>query len=167
MDRYYGLCQDTITDMENEIKYRQDERAYSQQSRSVVRNAMSILKGLPEKDMWDDSMTKLENDYTAAIGEVENFLTMTQGILQQADLQDSADTSKAMAMLNDWQAKNSGVTLGGQGNQVSKADIIAEARQIAGVPNTITVPAKPKYATAVGATLQTPADDEYGKLFKK
>ena len=167
MDRYYGLCQDTITDMENEIKYRQDEREYSQQSRSVVRNAMAILKGLPEKDMWDDSMAKLENDYTAAIGEVENFLTMTQGILQQADLQDSADASKAMAMLDAWQAKNAGVTLGGQGNQVTKADIIAEARQIAGVPNTINIPAKPKYSSAVGATLQAPPDDEYGKLFKK
>jgi hypothetical protein len=133
LDRYYGLCQDTITDMDREIKFRQDERDYSKASRSVVRNATAILKGLPEKEMWDDGMAALERQYTEAIGEVENFLDVTKNILSQADLQDGADSAKAMELLDQWQKKNSTVALGGQGSQVSKADIIQDAaNQLAG-----------------------------------
>ena len=150
LDRYYGLCQDTITDMDREIKFRQQEREYSQSSRSVVRNATAILKGLPEKEMWDDGMAALEKQYTEAIGEVENFLDVTKNILTQADMQDGADASKAMELLDNWQKKNADVALGGQGGQVSKAQIVQDAaRQLASAPatmaNTAPPTAKPVY----------------------
>ena len=160
LDRYYGLCQDTIIDMDREIKFRQDERAYSQSSRSVVRNATAILKGLPEKEMWDDGMAALERQYTEAIGEVENFLDVTKNILSQADLQDGADASKAMEMLDQWQKKNSNVALGGQGSQVSKAAIIQDAAaQITG---------KPIYAKPQQVVVQVAASggDDYLNMVK-
>lgn len=165
LDRYYGLCQDTITDMDREIKFRQDERAYSQSSRSVVRNATAILKGLPEKEMWDDGMAALERQYTEAIGEVENFLDVTKNILSQADLQDGADSQKAMELLDNWQKKNATVSLGGQGSQVSKADIINDAtKQLAGAPASIrTSTAKPTYQQVPA---QSSGGDDYLSALK-
>lgn len=168
MDRYYGLCQDTITDMDREIKYRQQERDYAKQSRSVVRSAMSILKGLPEKDMWDESMEKLEQDYTQAIGEVDGFLDVTKDILSKADLQDGADASKAMQLLDDWQKKNATVALGGQGSKVTKAEIINTAmKQLSGTPAGQTIytgGAKPQYQTANASAKSN--DDDYLNLVK-
>ena len=129
MDKYYKLCDSTILDMGNEIKYREEEQEEARQSRKAVGAAMSILKGLPEKELWDDATMKLENDYSMAIGEVENFLDVTKDILSQSDLQDGADASKAMELLDSWTKKNSNVSLGGQGSQMSKAAIIQEAAQ--------------------------------------
>ena len=166
MDRYYHLCDDTIIDMGNEIKFREEEREEAKADRGVVRGAMAILKGLPEKDMWDEATIKLEQDYTAAMGEVENFLDVTKNILQQSDLQDGVDTEKAMKLLDDWQNKNSGVQLGGSGNQVSKATIISEAKQLdaAPVPISMSMSAgKPMYTPVQ----QSAGNDEYGDLFKK
>lgn len=165
LDRYYGLCQDTITDMEREIKFRQDEREYSQASRNVVASAMSILKGLPEKEMWDEGLETLERQYTEAIGEVENFLDVTRSILEQADLQDGADAQKAMEMLDAWQQKNAGVSLGGSQKMV-KADIIKSAqKQLAAPSNVINIGfgGKPDYAPA---TLQGSGDDDYLSMLK-
>jgi hypothetical protein len=167
MDRYYHLCSDTIIDMGNEIKFREEEREEAKADRGVVRGAMAILKGLPEKDMWDEATVKLEQDYTAAMGEVENFLDVTKDILKQSDLQDGVDTEKAMQMLDAWQNKNAGVQLGGNGNQVSKANIISDAtRQIEATPAALTMSmtsGKPMYVPAQQQT----SGDEYGDLFKK
>jgi len=152
LDRYFGLCQDTITDMDREIKFREDERAYSKASRNVIRSATAILRGLPEKEMWDEGLSALERQYTEAIGEVENFLDMTKNILSQADLQDGADASKAMEMLDEWTKKNSTVSLGGSKSQMSKADIIQDAaKQLAtssATPVNLGTVAKPVYVQA-------------------
>jgi hypothetical protein len=149
MDKYYKLCATTILDMGNEIKYREEEAEEAKQSRKAVGAAMGILKGLPEKELWDEATLKLENDYSQAIGEVENFLDVTKDILSASDLQDGADAEAALSKLESWSKKNSNVSLGGQGQSMSKAAILQEAAaQIAGAPasiNTNVQQAKPTY----------------------
>ena len=76
LDRYQGICSDTILEMDREISDRQREKDYSETSQSIVRSAMKILKGLPEKEMWDGGIEALENQYNAAIGEVGNELSL-------------------------------------------------------------------------------------------
>jgi hypothetical protein len=134
--------------MGNEIKYREEEQDEARQSRKAVGAAMSILKGLPEKELWDEATLKLENDYSQAIGEVENFLDVTKNILSQSDLQDGADAGKAMEMLDAWQKKNSNVALGGQGSQMTKTAIIQDA--VAQIQGNAPAPlaGKPVYVSA-------------------
>ena len=158
MDKYYKLCNTTILDMGNEIKYREEEAEEAKQSRKAVGAAMGILKGLPEKELWDEATLKLENDYSQAIGEVENFLDVTKDILSASDLQDGADAEKAMALLETLTKKNSNVSLGGQGQSMSKAAIIQEAaQQLAATPGSINTnaQAKPSYV------VQTASGDDY------
>ena len=162
MDKYYKLCDTTILDMTNEIGYREQEREEARQSRKAVGAAMSIIKGLPEKELWDEATLKLENDYSAAIGEVENFLDVTKDILAQSDLQDGADTDKAMQLLDEWTKKNSNVSIGSQGAQMSKAAIIQEAaQQISGSPASVNS-GKPAYQQVVQST----GGDDYLSMAK-
>jgi hypothetical protein len=167
MDKYYKLCDTTILDMGNEIKYREEERDEARQSRKAVGAAMSILKGLPEKELWDEATLKLENDYSQAIGEVENFLDVTKDILSQSDLQDGADAEKAMQLLDNWSKKNANVSLGGQGSQMSKTAIIQEAAaQLAANSTTIapgaSITGKPVYQQVV----QSSGGDDYLTMAK-
>lgn len=165
MDKYYKLCDTTVLDMGNEIKYREEERDEAKQSRKAVGSAMSILKGLPEKELWDEATLKLENDYSQAIGEVENFLDVTKDILSQSDLQDGADAEKAMQLLDNWSKKNANVSLGGQGSQMSKTAIIQEAAKQLTVNSTTISPGasmtgKPQYQ------VQTSGGDDYLTMAK-
>jgi hypothetical protein len=161
MDKYYKLCDTTILDMTNEIGYREQEREEAKQSRRAVGAAMSIIKGLPEKELWDEATLKLENDYSAAIGEVENFLDVTKDILAQSNLQDGADTDKAMQLLDEWTKKNSNVSIGSQGSQMSKAAIIQEAAQQISGSSTST--GKPMYQQVV---VQSTGGDDYLSMAK-
>jgi hypothetical protein len=165
MDKYYKLCDSTIADMSNEIKCREDDQAEARESRKAVGAAMSILKGLPEQELWDEATMKLENDYSQAMGEVENFLDVTKSILSSTDMQDGADASKAMEMLDAWSKKNSNVALGGQGAQMTKTDIIREAaQQISGSPATINT-GRPSYAPQQ-VVVQSAGGDDYLSLAK-
>jgi hypothetical protein len=165
LNRYRQLSSDTITDMEREIQVRQVERDYSRSSRNVVRAAMGILKGLPEKDMWDEGLDTLERQYSEAIGEVDHFLDITKDILAKADLQDGADAERAMQMLETWQTKNASVIFGGIGNQMSKKDIIQQAaKQISAPSATITLSNnKPNYS-AVPVKNNDSSGDDYLSL---
>lgn len=170
LGRYYTLSSDQIVDMGREIDSRERERKYSKESQSAVRSAMGILKGLPgDKDMYDQSLEVLEQQYSDAIGEVEHFLDMTKDIIATSDLQNGADADKAMKMLDDWQKKNSGMTMGNSTTGVSKATIIDDARkQLAAVPASITInTGKPQYQSMPqSATSASKGDDDYLSMVK-
>ncbi len=161
LNKYRQLSADTIQDMGSEISTRQVDADYAKSSRNVVRSALAILKGLPEKEFYDDSLAVLERQYTDAIGEVESFLDVTKDIMSKADLQDGADAARAMDMLKTWQAKNSGVMLGAKDAGVSKADIIESAKQLTGpsVPDVL-----PK--SAYQPVTSHPDENDYQKFFR-
>jgi hypothetical protein len=128
---------------------------------------MGILKGLPnEQEMYDQSLEVLEQQYSNAIGEVEHFLDMTKDIVATADLQDGADTSKALKLLDDWQKKNSGMVLGNSETGQTKATIIDDARkQLTSAPVGIAInTGKPQYQPATAAT--SSGGDDYLTLMK-
>ena len=165
LNRYYQLSNDQIIDMGREIESKERERDYSRASQSAIRSAMGILKGLPsEKEMYDQSLEVLEQQYSNAIGEVEHFLDMTKDIITTSDLQSGADADKAMKMLDDWQKKNSGMVLGAQAGGVTKANIIEDARkQLTAAPTAIVInTGKPQYSNVpVQAPPTGKGDDEY------
>ena len=70
-----------------------------------------------------------------------------------------------MELLDNWQKKNATVSLGGQGSQVSKADIINDAtKQLAGAPASIrTSTAKPTYQQVPA---QSSGGDDYLSALK-
>lgn len=127
MTRYSELCQDTIIDMDREIKAREEELEETKSSRTILNSAKRILNGGPEREMYDDAMDLLKSNYAQNLGEIEGFLAATKDVLSSADLQDGADASKAKQALDDWQKKNSGMSFGAAGNQQSKESIIQEA----------------------------------------
>jgi len=166
LNRYYQLSQDQITDMGREIESKQRERDYSRASQSAIRSAMGILKGLPsEKEMYDQSLEVLEQQYSNAIGEVEHFLDLTKDIVATSDLQNGADADKAMKMLDEWQKKNSGMVIGATANGVTKANIIQDAqKQIQAAPVTFTInTGKPQYKPA---STNASKDDDYLSMVK-
>lgn len=140
--RYQEICADTVTDLQADIKFRQEQQALTQSTRSITGGIKAILQGLPEKDMYDEAGDVLDNQYDQTIGEFDNVLDMTKGILTNADLSDDA---ALQAALSKFEGSNSGAIVG----KTTKAEVL---RQIS---DTGTMPV---------ATTSTPTD--YSDLLK-
>lgn len=144
LNRYREASSDFIEDIGNEIKSRERKRKLTQSTKRAVNAAMGILKGIPgEKDLYDDSIEVVQNQYDAAIGDMENMLTLTRDVISTADLKDSASVQRALQMIEQ---KNSGVLF----KQIPAApDVALELPRSAYQPATV-----------------HPTDDDYQKFFR-
>lgn len=130
LTRYNEVCDDTIIDMDRDIKFRQQEQEQSTAFQRAMRGAFGILKGNPEDlEMQDMAVEALERDYTQRLGEVENILDITKNVIVKADFNDSAAMEKATQLLDNWKHKSSGVDLG---KGASKDSVVADAEKAVG-----------------------------------
>lgn len=128
LTRYSEICDDTILDMDRDIKYRQMDRDQSRGFAKAMRASMSILRGMPdEKEMYDMSIESLEKDYAAKIGEVESILDLTKNVVSAADFNDAASMQHASELLAKWQADGGKTPT----KQISGAHAITGASSIA------------------------------------
>lgn len=120
MTRYREVCSDEVLDLEREIRIRQQEQTEARAFQKAMRAAKGILKGLPEKDMYDESTDVLEARYSQAIGEVEQLMDVTKDVISNADMADAAALQQMESKLTAWRMKNTGLAMG----KTNKGDII-------------------------------------------
>jgi len=103
LTRYGEVCDDSITDMRNEVSFREQEQEQARSFKKGMSAAFGILKGLPDdQEMYDMALETLEREYTENMGRVENVLDITKNVILQADFNDAASLAKADALLSDW-----------------------------------------------------------------
>ncbi len=142
--RYQEICADTITDMQADIKFREEQMALTQATRGITGGIKAILKGLPEKDMYDEAGDVLDNQYDATLGAFDNVLDMTKDILTSADLHDDAALQSALAK---FELNNAGVVIGIGEKQTTGAAVM---KQIAAPA--VYIPARHETTTSGSAT---------------
>lgn len=136
LTRYGEVCEDSITDMGHEIKFREQERDQAKSFHKGMSAAFGILKGMPDdQEMYDMALESLERDYTTKMGEVENALDLTKTIIMQADFNDEAAMQKADALLNKWRNDNADAQMGKGG--VTKQQLLSAAET--GIPMSMSV----------------------------
>jgi hypothetical protein len=128
LDRYRQICDEEVADISNEIDVRIDEQKEGMAFRKAMRAAKNILKGLPEKEMYDDSVAVLEDRYNRAIGEIEQMMTVTNDVVKNADVDDEAALALMTSKLNEWRNRDSGLSLG----KTSKGEIINTSQSLSG-----------------------------------
>ena len=128
--RYQEICADTVTDLQADIKFRQEQQALTQATRGISGSIRAILQGLPEKDMYDEAGDVLDSQYDQTLGEFDNVLDLTKDILSNADMRDDAALQAALAK---FETKDTGVMVGKQ----TKAEVL---KQITAGPESVTPP---------------------------
>lgn len=119
--RYQEICADTITDLQDDIKTREEQMALTKATRGITGGIRAILQGLPERDMYEEAGNVIDSQYDQTLGEFDNALDMTKGILTGADLSDDAALQAALAKFEN---SNTAVVVG----KTTKAELM---RQIA------------------------------------
>lgn len=100
-------------DLKDQVMVKETERTAILASHSAMNSAMSILKGDPDKRMmFDMALEAIANDVNSKIGEMEQFMSMTDSVMKGIDLQNGVFEEEGLKMLDDWEKKSTSLLLG-------------------------------------------------------
>ena len=107
-------------DLKDQVMVKETERKAILASHSAMNSAMSILKGDPDKRvMFDMALEAIANDVSSKMGEMEQFMDMSEKIMKGIDLQNGV-FEEELKLLEDWEKKGSSLLLG----EASKQELI-------------------------------------------
>lgn len=116
--KYYEVTGTVIEDLHNEVNAQQIQRNMILQSHSAMSTAKKILMGgTDQKELFDQAMEFVVNDYGMKLGEIENFIENSKGFVESLDLQNAAFDEAAMKKLKEWENNVDSVLLGPQQKQ--------------------------------------------------
>ncbi len=118
-----------IEDIEDQVKIKSQEQKAILASHSAMKSAMNIIKGDKDKKaMFDQAMEVITDDVSLKVGEMENFMDMSEDFMNSIDIQNGIFEEKGMKMLEEWEAKSDSLILGAAKqdilNDVEKEDIL-------------------------------------------
>lgn len=97
-----------IQDTQDEVDTRKREFEATSAGMGAMRSAMSIIKGdTDKKAIFDMSMDHLADSISSQVGEMDNFMRMSEKITGNIDLQNGVFEEEGMKMLEDWTNKSS------------------------------------------------------------
>lgn len=97
-----------LKDMENEVTTQVQNYEMSRTAYKALSQAMKILKGGGAgRELYDEAMARMENEYGTKMGEIEHFMEMSRTFIDGVDLENAAYEQKAMQMLQEWEQKGS------------------------------------------------------------
>lgn len=115
-----------VEDIEDEVKIKSQEQKAILASHSAMKSAMNIIKGdMDKKAMFDQAMQVITDDVSIKVGEMENFMDMSEEFMNSIDIQNGIFEEKGMKMLEDWEAKSDSLLLGGAKQQIL-ADVASD-----------------------------------------
>lgn len=99
----------TVQDMEDEVQTKEQERNALTAGYGAFTSALKVLKGDPDKRaLFDQAMEFLAADYSKKIGEIEDFMRVSEGFIASVDLENGLfeeDALKALDAKLDVQAE--------------------------------------------------------------
>lgn len=117
LQKYHEVTGTVIDDLHNEVKAQEMQRKMILESHSAMSTAKKILMGgTDQRELFDQAMEYVVNDYGMKMGEIENFIENSKGFVEGIDLQNGVYEAEALAKLEQWE-HHAGSILMGNGKQ--------------------------------------------------
>jgi TolA-binding protein len=112
-----------LEDVQDQVSLKEQERKAIRASHSAMNSAMSIIKGDADKRaLFDQALEVIADDVSGKVGEMEQFMEMSEDFMNSIDLQNGIFEEKGLKMLEEWEAKSDSLLLGS-----AKGEIISLA----------------------------------------
>lgn len=96
-----------IQDITSEVEVKTQERNALMAGYSAFKSARNIIAGeSDQKQIFDMTMEKLTDDYAMKVGEIENFMQVSDGFIKGVDLENGIYEADAMKQLDEWEKKS-------------------------------------------------------------
>ena len=103
-----------IEDTSDHIKVKEIEYNTLRNAHGAMSNAMSIIKGSPDKlAMFEQAMDVVATDFANKVGEMEQFMDSTKQIMATIDLQNGVFEEQGLKQLEEYEKKSTLLLLGG------------------------------------------------------
>ena len=144
LGKMYETCLILIEDMSDEVEVKSKERQMILSSYSAYKSAAKIVNGEPDKkEMFDQAMEYLAQDYGNKLGEIEHFMDVSKSFIDSVDLQNGVYEESAMKQLEAWEKQTDSLLLGDQKRVlISQSKDPAQVIDLNMAHNTIETPSK-------------------------
>lgn len=111
--KYQQVAAFLVEDMTQEISVKERKRAMAREAWSAMKSAMAIVHGdRSAREMFDLANEAVAQDYAMKIGEIEDFVRVSDTFMQSVDLQSGVYQEKALQMLDEWERDADSLVLG-------------------------------------------------------
>ena len=111
--KYQEISSFLIKDINREIDVKMRRKQMADAAYSAIKSAKSIINGDPDaRAMFDMANEYLANDYAMKIGEIEDFVRMSDSFVSTIDLQNGVYEANAMKMIEEWERRGDSILLG-------------------------------------------------------
>ncbi len=115
LNKYYDVTGTVIEDLQNEVAARETERKMILASHTAIKSAKAILAGgTDERELFDQAMEFVVEDYGMKLGEIESFIENSKGFVDGLDIQNGVYEAEALQKLKEWEQKADSVLLGNE-----------------------------------------------------
>jgi phage shock protein A len=111
--RMYENSEVLAEDIGNQIKIKEQEQVAIHASYSAMKSAMSIISGDKDKRaLFDESLEALADDISGKVGEMEQFMELSENFMASVDLQNGVFEEEGIKMLEKWETQGVSKILG-------------------------------------------------------
>ena len=134
--KYREVTDTVILDITNEVAAQEMQRKLILESYSAMTTAKKILMGgTDQKELFDQAMEFVVNDYGMKMGAIENFIENSKGFVDGLDLQNGVYEEEAMKRLQEWENKASDILLGNTKQQLLEHTTVSSTMNMGvGIP---------------------------------
>ncbi len=106
LEKMYEVSEFLYQDTADEVKVQSQQYEATKTAWSAFKSALSVIKGDPDKRaMFDQTMEYMADDFAMKIGEIEEFMKMSSGVIEGVDLQNMVYEEDALNELDMWSQK--------------------------------------------------------------
>ena len=100
-------------DLSDEVEIKSRERKMITKGYSVYKAAEKVIKGDPDsKELFDQALEYMAEDYAQKLGEIEQFMDISQGFIESVDIKNGVFEEEALQELEEWEKKTTSLILG-------------------------------------------------------
>ena len=113
LKKFREVSETVIADLTNEVEVKSVQRNMILASHSAIKSAMKIIRGdQDKKELFDQAMEYVVNDYGIKLGEIEMFIDTSKGFIDGLDMQNGVFEADALEKLQAWENKADSILLG-------------------------------------------------------
>lgn len=100
-------------DIEDQVNIKEKERQAIHASHSAMSSAMNIINGNKDKRfMFDQALEAIADDVSQKVGEMEQFMEMSESFMSSIDLENGIYEEEGLEMLRQWESEEDSLLLG-------------------------------------------------------
>jgi TolA-binding protein len=102
-----------VEDVQDQVMVKEQERKALMAGHSAMKSAMNVIKGDNDKKaMFDAALEAIADDVSNKVGEMEQFMDMSESFMKSVDLQNGIFEEEGLKMLEKWEAQSTSLLLG-------------------------------------------------------